>query len=228
MASLFKAPPTPREQMRQQQRALRGEVRSLQRDKTDLERQEKQIEAEIKKAAKANNMAQAKLLAKQLIRLRKQKEKNMTVQSQINGIGYRTQAIQSQVAMGKAMSGATKVISLVMKKQHPYAMVGANKQMDLMKMQKQMQDFAEQNAQMDMKEEMMNDAIDNVMDEDEDEEEGENIMNAVLDEIGISVGQSLADAPRTALPSAKGKARESNKSEEDELQARLDSLLKGA
>ncbi|KAJ3041762.1 Charged multivesicular body protein 2b [Rhizophlyctis rosea] len=200
--------------MRQQQRALRGEVRTLQRDKADLERQEKQITAEIKKAAKANNMAQAKLLAKQLIRIRKQQEKNMTVQSQINGIGYRTQAIQSQAAMAKAMGGATK------------AMVGANKQMDLQKLQVQMQEFAEQNAQMDMKEEMMNDAIDNVMDEDEDEEEGENIMNQVLDEIGIGVGQQLADAPRTALPSGKGK--ETTKAEEDELQARLDELLKGA
>ena len=33
-------------------------------------------------------------------------------------------------------------------------MVGANKQMDPMKMQSQMQEFAEQNAQMDMREEM--------------------------------------------------------------------------
>ncbi|KAJ3300258.1 hypothetical protein HK104_002820 [Borealophlyctis nickersoniae] len=205
--------PTPKEQMRQQQRALKGEVRSLQRDKTQLERQEKQLEMEIKKAAKANNISQAKLLAKQLIRLRKQKEKNMVVQSQISGIGFRTQTIQSQVALGKAMGGATK------------AMAGANKQMNLEQMQQQMQAFAEQNAQMDMKEEMMNDVIDNVMDSEEDEEEGENIMNQVLDEIGISMGQQLASAPRTAL--ASGKQKQAVRGEDDALQARLDELMKG-
>ena len=46
---------------------------------------------------------------------------------------------------------------------------------------------------MDMKEEMMNDAIDDVMEgEEDDEEETNGILNQVLDEIGISLDQSVS------------------------------------
>jgi charged multivesicular body protein 2B len=40
------------------------------------------LEAEIKKAAKLGNKAAATNLAKQLVRLRKQKDKNLTINSQ--------------------------------------------------------------------------------------------------------------------------------------------------
>ncbi|RKO85761.1 Snf7-domain-containing protein, partial [Blyttiomyces helicus] len=189
------------------------------------------------------NTAQAKTLAKQLIRLRKQTEKNTSVQSQIQSVGHRTLAMQSTLTMTKGMTGATQ------------AMKTANKQMDLAKMQKTMAEYATQNEMMDMKEEMSMFSVVGCKPDSlraDDEEEGEEIMNQVLDEIGISVSQqvyppspppafifrapfidlTLPTFPRSQLPSAgraalpAGKEKES-RAEEDALQARLDELMRG-
>jgi charged multivesicular body protein 2A len=70
------------------------------------------------------------------------------------------------------------------------------------------------------------------LDEAEDEEESEAIVNQVLDEIGISLDQSLPNATG-ALPSSGKQAAPQEKQaqalggEEDDLQARLDQLRKG-
>jgi charged multivesicular body protein 2A len=67
-----------------------------------------------------------------------------------------------------------------------------NKRMNLPGIQKIMMDFEKESEIMDMKEEIMNDVMDDVMDDEMDEEEeSDNIVNQVLDEIGISVNQSV-------------------------------------
>ncbi|KAI9144942.1 Snf7 family [Paraphysoderma sedebokerense] len=185
--NLFKKE-TPKEQLRKQQRELKSVQRDLERDRLQLERQEKQIELEIKKAARAGNQTLCKQYAKQLIRIRKQKEKSFGASAQVSAIGHRATAMHSSVAISTAMAGASK------------AMAKSNSQISIEKLQNTMMEFEKQNMEMDMKEEMMNDTTDDVMDEQEDEEEGENILNQVLDEIGIEVGSKLADAPRTKLP----------------------------
>lgn len=81
--------------------------------------------------------------------------------------------------MAEAMSGVTK------------AMRSMNKQLNLPQIQKIMMDFERESEMMDMKEEMMNDAIDDVMEDAGDEAETDDIVNQVLDEIGISVDQSV-------------------------------------
>jgi charged multivesicular body protein 2A len=55
-----------------------------------------------------------------------------------------------------------------------------------------MSDFERESEMMDMKDEMMNDVIDDVMEGEDDEEESEQIVNQVLDEIGISLNQSVS------------------------------------
>jgi hypothetical protein len=69
-----------------------------------------------------------------------------------------------------------------------------SRQMNLPQIQRILQDFEKESSQMDMKEEMMGDSIDDAM-EDEggegEEEEGDRILEEVLAEIGISVGQQV-------------------------------------
>lgn len=124
-----------------------------------------------------------------------------------------------------------------------------NKQMNLPQIQRIMRDFEQQAEVMDLKEEMMNDAVDEAM-EDEDgvgeEEQGDAILQEVLDEIGVTTAQELKDAPSGSLaqaepqaptrvaigegvpephaPHAAGAGHGLGASDEDELQARLDSL----
>lgn len=106
-------------------------------------------------------------------------------------------------------------------------------------------EFEKENDIMDQRQEMMDDAIDDVTGL-EDEEEGEEVVNQVLDEIGIDLGQAVRDIcwshSRTAnknlqLGETPSGLQKSAVSEgrvaqavgggdpgDDDLQARLDSL----
>lgn len=65
-----------------------------------------------------------------------------------------------------------------------------NRQMNLPALQRIAMEFEKENDIMDQRQEMMDDAIDDVTGL-EDEEEGEDVVNQVLDEIGIDLGQSV-------------------------------------
>ena len=54
---------------------MRSEGRELEKEHARLEREVKRIENEIKKAAKANNMAGCKILAKELINVKKTQDR---------------------------------------------------------------------------------------------------------------------------------------------------------
>ncbi|KAK4935894.1 hypothetical protein LTR28_010269 [Elasticomyces elasticus] len=91
-------------------------------------------------------------------------------------------------------------------------------------------EFEKENDIMDQRQEMMDDAIDDVTGL-EDEEEGEEVVNQVLDEIGIDLGQALGETPsglqKSAVADSKvAQAIGGGDTGDDDLQARLDSLRK--
>jgi charged multivesicular body protein 2A len=55
-------------------------------------------------------------------------------------------------------------------------------------------EFEKENDIMDQRQEMMDDAIDDATGM-EDEEESEDVVNQVLDEIGIDLGQAVSTLP---------------------------------
>lgn len=122
-----------------------------------------------------------------------------------------------------------------------------NRQMNLPALQRIAMEFEKENDIMDQRQEMMDDAIDDVTGL-EDEEEGEEVVNQVLDEIGIDLGQAVSALARrsgdcqiltffpqlgetpTGLQSTKqaegrvAQAVGGGDPGDDDLQARLDSL----
>jgi charged multivesicular body protein 2A len=123
-----------------------------------------------------------------------------------------------------------------------------NRQMNLPALQRIAMEFEKENDIMDQRQEMMDDAIDDATGI-EDEEESEDVVNQVLDEIGIDLGQAvslvcmeelahdtnaaqLGQTPegiqRQAVP--EGRVAQAVGSggggdpDDDDLQARLDSL----
>jgi charged multivesicular body protein 2A len=209
MDALFGKPKDAKEVMREQQRDLKKVQRELDRDRVQLERQEKDIMLQIRKAAKEGNTTQAKALAKNLIRVRSQQTKNLSVKGQISAVGHRVTAVQSQQVLAKGIGSATK------------AMAAGNKAMNLEGLQKTAMEFDKQNQIMDMTSEMFEEAIDG-LDESEEEEESENVMNQILEEIGIDAIQNVASAPSKALPT---KVTQLSKEDEGEdLMARLEAL----
>eukprot|EP00164_Ancoracysta_twista_P000780 GFYU01001024.1.p1 GENE.GFYU01001024.1~~GFYU01001024.1.p1 ORF type:complete len:243 (-),score=70.99 GFYU01001024.1:280-1008(-) len=181
--ALFGKPKTLKEQVREYKRSIDRSVRELDRERTNLQRQEKKIMLEIKRSAKDGQMNAAKVMAKDLVRTRRYVDKFYKMRTQLQGIGLRLQTVSSTQTMQECMRGVTQV------------MMGMNKSVNLPAMQKIMMEFEKQSEQMDMREEMVGDAIDDAMEDEEDEEEEEQLINGILDEIGIERGNNLADAP---------------------------------
>ena len=66
-----------------------------------------------------------------------------------------------------------------------------NRQMNLPALQRIAMEFEKENDIMDQRQEMMDDAIDDGIGV-EDEDESEDVVNQVLDEIGVDLGQSVS------------------------------------
>ena len=75
-----------------------------------------------------------------------------------------------------------------------------NRQMNLPALQRIAREFEKENDIMDQRQEMMDDAIDDATGM-EDEEESEDVVNQVLDEIGIDLGQAVSAVTFTAAQS---------------------------
>lgn len=227
MVNLFKKKPTQREQAKAAQKETKQTVRSNQRqmdrDIRDMDRQEKMLLQQIKARAKAPGVnpqtdTALKAQAKQLVQLRKQKEKLYETKAQLSSVGMQATAMSAQVSMVSAMGNVTS------------ALAGANEVMDAKKMSQTMAEFSRQNETANMKEEMMNDALADAFDESDVEEEADNVTNQVLAELGVEMDSKMAglDAPSKVPPTGEKVAT----TEEEEalmdalpdLRARLDAL----
>ncbi|KAM4561699.1 charged multivesicular body protein 2Ba [Fundulus diaphanus] len=212
MASLFKKK-TVDDVIKEQSKELRGTQRQITRDRAALEKQEKQMEMEIKKMAKSGNKEACKILAKQLVQLRKQKNRTYAVSSKVTSMSTQAKVMNSQMKMAGAMSTTAKTMQAV------------NKKMDPQKTLKTMQDFQKENMKMEMTEDMINDTLDDIFEESGDEEESQDIVNQVLDEIGIEISGKMVRAPAAGknVPSAAASSKKAAISD-DEIERQLRAL----
>ena len=153
---------------------------------------------EIKNAAKTGNKQACTVLAKQLVQIRKQKERTYAANSkvcftyvfpsqkyilnlklQITSINSQTKVMGANVKLAGAMTTATQ------------SMTAMNKVMKPEQLSRTMQEFGKASTHMEMSEEMMNDALDDILNESGDEEEGDSIVQQVLDEIGIDISSKV-------------------------------------
>ncbi|RMD43578.1 hypothetical protein DV735_g1586, partial [Chaetothyriales sp. CBS 134920] len=206
---------TPAERLRKHQRALEKTQRELDRERVKLENQERKLVQDIKRSAKNGQMGAAKIQAKDLVRTRRYIGKFYQMRTQLQAISLRIQTVRSNEQMMQSMKGATQLLGSM------------NRQMNLPALQRIAMEFERENDIMDQRQEMMDDAIDDVTGL-EDEDEGEEVVNQVLDEIGVDLNQTLGETPsglqKNALPETRVAQAVGGGGEDDDLQARLDSL----
>ncbi|KAL8717060.1 MAG: hypothetical protein Q9225_005668 [Loekoesia sp. 1 TL-2023] len=207
---------TPQERLRKHQRALEKTQRELDRERVKLENQEKKLVQDIKKSAKNGQMGACKIQAKDLVRTRRYIDKFYSMRTQLQAISLRIQTVRSNEQMMQSMKGATSLLGSM------------NRQMNLPALQRIAMEFEKENDVMDQRQEMMDDAIDDVTGL-EDEEEGDEVVNKVLDEIGVDLGLAMGETPsglqKNAVPDGRvAEAIGGSGNEDDDLQARLDSL----
>ncbi|CAG9321497.1 unnamed protein product [Blepharisma stoltei] len=201
---------TPQEQMREHRRGLKRAMRELDRERTHLQMEEKKLIAEIKKLAKQNQIGPLKVMAKDLVRLRRHVQKFYEMKSQLQGVDLRLQTMRSTQAMSEALRGVTP------------ALVAFNKQMNLPELNRMMQEFYKENQRMEMTEEMMGEAVDMALDNPNDVEESDNVVNQVLSELGVEVAASLESAPAGKLN--KPVVEESKEPQMADLESRFNAL----
>ncbi|KAA1112266.1 ESCRT-III subunit protein did4 [Puccinia graminis f. sp. tritici] len=191
---------SPAERMREHQRSLQKATRELDRERTKLESQEKQLIIDIKSNAKKGQMNSCKVMARDLVRTRRYVAKFYSMKTQLQAVSLRLQTMRSNQQMAEAMRGATRAMGMM------------SRTMNLPQIQKILMDFEKESSVMDMKEEMMNDAVDDAMEDNEDEteeEESDKILQEVLDDIGINLSHQLGDTPvRLEAPSTVQESRQ--------------------
>ena len=108
-----------------------------------------------------------------------------------------------------------------------------NKAVDPIAMNKMMVEFEKENMKSEMMQEMMGEMMDDAMEQDGDEEEEDKIVSQVLDEIGVTFGEEIPDAPTLGTGTKAVEEKEVGKvavSTEDSalssLEARLNNLNK--
>ncbi|KAJ5745874.1 ESCRT-III subunit protein did4 [Penicillium odoratum] len=209
---------TPAERLRKHQRALDRTQRELDRERTKLEKQETKLVQDIKKSAKNGQINACKIQAKDLVRTRRYIQKFYQMRTQLQAISLRIQTVRSNEQMMQSMKGATMLLGSM------------NRQMNLPALQRIAMEFERENEIMDERQEMMDDAIDEATGMEGEEEEGEDIVKEVLDEIGVDLGQSFGETPSDIQKQSVGETRVAQAvgggahSDDDDLQARLDSL----
>jgi len=209
-----------KEVLRENKRMITRAIRELDRERAALEREEKKLTIDIKKMAKEQQMGAVRIMAKDLVRTRAHVTKFIEMRSHLQSCGLKLQTVKSHQAMGEAMKNTTK------------AMVQMNKAVDAPAINKMMVEFEKENMKSDMMQEIMGDMLDDAMEQDGDAEDEDKIVSQVLDEIGISFGEEIPDAPMVGAGTTMVSASTGGKNPvmEDpalnDLEARLNDLNK--
>jgi len=187
--------PPPKAIMKQNKKIMGKSRRDIDREIRALDRQEAKLQVEIKALANKGQMNAAKLMAKELVRVRKQREQLMATKVKLGQVSARTEAVGATMAVQNAMTGATKAIKT------------ANQITSPTKLQNTMAEYEKQSQIMALQDEM----LDEVLDDPSQESEAEELVNKVYDEIGLELNSKLVNTPQksqTVVPSKSKKEAE--------------------
>jgi charged multivesicular body protein 2A len=110
MGNIFGKTLTPQEQMRQYKREVDRAIRELDKERKKLEVSNDKLVVELKKAAKADNKAVVKIMAKDYVRVKRSVTKFYQLRTYLQGVGLQLQTMKSIDAMSTAMKNTTKAM----------------------------------------------------------------------------------------------------------------------
>jgi len=169
---LFKKP-DPVEKAREWKRELQKEMRSLEREVYSIEREEKKVKLQIKQAAKQNDTTTAKMLARELVRSRKAKERIYKSRAELHSVQMALQQNIATIKVAGAMQRSAEI------------MAGMNNLIKLPQLHSTMMKLGMEMQKAGLIEEIISDTLD--MDDDEVEDEANEEVDKVLLEISSEV-----------------------------------------
>ncbi|KAJ3292519.1 Charged multivesicular body protein 3 [Borealophlyctis nickersoniae] len=198
---------TPEEQVKKWRQSIRSQEREIDRSLRGIETEETKVKRTLKAAAKRNDAASCKMLAKEIVRSRKAKERMYVSKAQLNSLVMQMQQQLATLKIAGTLSKSTEVMKLV------------NNLVKLPEIQATMMEMSQEMMKAGIIEEMMEDTI--AMNDEEDiEEEAENEVNNVLFEL---TDGKLGQAGAVGAP-LEAETVEEPEPELDAMQARLSAL----
>ncbi|KAK9799789.1 hypothetical protein WJX73_008465 [Symbiochloris irregularis] len=214
----FVKPPDPKELVRKWQTDLRKEQRTLERTIREIERSEKNAKKMVTESAKRGDMASAKVLAKELVRTRKEVTRMYTNKAQLLSMNIQLTEQLAMVRVAGTLSKSTEVMTLV------------NNLVKAPQMSQIMMQMSREMMKAGVIDEMMEDTLDSALDTEDMEEQTEAEVDKVLAELAVEDMSSMAKAgtankriqqQQAAQAQA---AQEADSAEQEDLQARLDAM----
>ncbi|KAI8464989.1 MAG: Snf7-domain-containing protein [Monoraphidium minutum] len=205
VAKLFK-PKDPKELLREWQAKLRAEQRGIDRQIRDIQFEEKKVRKSITEAAKREDIATCKVLAKEIVQSRRAVSRLYVNKAQMISVGN---ALTEQMAMVKvagSLQKSTDVMKLV------------NETLKLPEMTRAMMEMAKEMQKAGLIEEMTSDILDSALGGEDLEEEADEQVDAVLREVAGEIMDALPAAKTQPVAQA---SQEEAAAEDADLQERL-------
>ncbi|ODN73877.1 hypothetical protein L202_07394 [Cryptococcus amylolentus CBS 6039] len=179
--------PTPEEKVKAWQGKLRTQERQLDREIRNLEVATQKSRIELKQLAKKNDVKSARILAREVVRANKQRDRLESSKARIKSVNMQLQHQLSMVKVTGAFQKSTEIMKTT------------NALVKLPQLSATMREMSMEMMKSGIMEEMMEDTLDSVNDDEELEEEADQEVDKVLFELTDGkLGQ--AGAVGAALP----------------------------
>lgn len=174
-----KPEPTPEEKVKAWKNKLRTECRQLDRSITRIEREEMKVKREIKIAAKEGDQQSVRILAKEIVRSKKAKERMHTSKAMMNSLSLQLQQQLTNFKINGTIKASTEMIALL------------NDSMNIPEISNVMRTLSTEMYKSELLDEMIEETFDN----DDVDEEADEEVDKVLSELAIETSEMLSKTP---------------------------------
>ncbi|EJT47505.1 hypothetical protein A1Q1_03617 [Trichosporon asahii var. asahii CBS 2479] len=204
--------PTPEERVREWRQKLRGEERKLDREIRNLDLATSKSRSELKQLAKRNDVKSARILAKDIVRSNKQRDRLVSSKARLNSVQMQ---LQHQLSMVK-VTGAFQKSTEIMK--------STNALVKLPQLNATMRQMSMEMMKSGIMEEMMEETMEGLDDEELEEEADEEVDKVLFELTDGKLGQ--AGRVGGELP-ADAEDEAENEAEMARMQREMQDLLSG-
>lgn len=199
-------------QVRQWTRKMKGEVRTIEREIQNIEREEAKVKKEIKIAAKQGNIKGAQMLAKEIVRSHKAKDRMYMTRTQLNSVQMELQSQVATMKLADTLKSSTQVM------QH------MTKLMSIPQLRETMKELQKEMLKAGLIDEMVSDSMD-MLDDEDMEEATQDEVDKILADLAIEAGSNVPESIALPTPAAAEPAQAAGISEDEkQLFSRLQAL----
>lgn len=199
-----------KEQVRTWTRKMKGEVRTIEREIQKIEREENKVKNDIKSAAKGGNLKGAQILAKELVRSGKAKERMYLTRTQLSSVQMELQSQVATMKVADSMKSSTEVMKHM------------SKLMNVPELRGTMKDLQKEMMKAGLIEEMIEDSMD-MMDPIDAEDATQDEVDKILAELAVEAGSKVPESV-AVQQQAVAQPEEKNTEAENDLFDRLQAL----